>query len=110
LVSPKLVVFNGNGAFGSIGDRSLVLEYSSDSESIVQISLEIEGGQWRSEMVRLKPSPAGSLRITPGSDKKFLRLGREELYDRELKQIKFDPRDDTVGNLVVHRISLQKVR
>jgi len=110
LISPKLVVFNGNGAFGSIGDRSLVLEYTSDSESIAQLSLEFEGAQWRAEMVKLKPSPVGSLRITPGSDKKFFRLSREELYDKELKQIKFDPRDDRVGNLVVHRISLQKAR
>lgn len=110
LVSPKLVVFNGNGAFGSIGDRSLVLEYTSDSESNVQIGLEFEGGLWRSEMVKLKPSPAGLLRITPGSDKKFLRLSREERYEKELKQIKFDPRDDIVGNLIVHRVSLQEVR
>lgn len=110
LVSPKLVVFNGNGAFGSIGDRGLVLEYTSDTESIVQLSLEFEGGQWRAEMIKLKPSPAGLLRIALGSDKKFLRLSREDLYDKELKQIKFDPRDDRVGNLVVHRISLQKIR
>jgi hypothetical protein len=98
LVAPKILVFNGNNAFGPGFQYILNVEYSSKADSDVQMTFEIEGIGSRSKMMRFRKGDSMKATFTPTGEKH---------PDKKLLKVKIDPRDLAAGNLILHRIYLE---